>query len=477
MDRGSCALLVLFPLSVEEALRLALRLGPLGRALREHPALEDDVAVAVRDTLSKYVTPSGCRRPPQFGLFWPATTELLLAIDTACGPLKGGVELRWGLQPGRHHLKHDLDFSQNRRDMVKRDLRTIVFDVSSYGFGHLGQIAPVIVELIAQDPTARVVVRSTHAASVVNNILGFHVDLDEPPPEATLVMLDPTAVDVAASAEAYRALHARWDDDLERETARLEALSPVALVADVPYLSLAAAKRLGIPAVALCSLNWLDLYRTYCGCARDAPAIIRTIEAAYCSAHLFLQPRPHMPMSDLPNRRSIGPIARIGRAQKNQVRTILGIPQTDYVVLVTFGGIRSEKRVQLPNIAGVHWIALHSVARGNVADVSRFGMSFIDVLASSDAVVTKIGYATFVEAACNGVGIVSAPRADWPEAGPLIEWAKQNANFALMEDGIEDTPGFRTALSAVLNAPCRMPVRASGIAEAVETIAGIAGLS
>jgi hypothetical protein len=159
------------------------------------------------------------------------------------------------------------------------------------------------------------------------------------------------------------------------------------------------------------------------------------------------------------------------------VKTILGIPQTDHVVLVTFGGIRSEERVQLPNIAGVHWIALPSVARGNVADVSRFGMSFIDVLASSDAVVTKIGYATFVEAACNGVGIVSPPRADWPESGPLIEWAKQNANFALMEDGIENARGFRTALSAVLNAPCRMPVRASGIAEAVETIAGIAGLS
>jgi hypothetical protein len=41
--------------------------------------------------------------------------------------------------------------------MVKRDSRTIVFDVSSHGFGHLGQIAPVIVELIAHHPTARVV--------------------------------------------------------------------------------------------------------------------------------------------------------------------------------------------------------------------------------------------------------------------------------------------------------------------------------
>ena len=81
---------------------------------------------------------------------------------------------------------------------------------------------------------------------MVKHILGFDVDLDEPPPEATLVMLDPTTVDIAASAEAYRALHARWDENLDHETARLEALSPVALVADVPYLSLAAAKCLAI---------------------------------------------------------------------------------------------------------------------------------------------------------------------------------------------------------------------------------------
>jgi len=48
---------------IEQALTLALRLGPLGRVLREHPALEDDVAIAVRDNLLKYVTPSGVLMP------------------------------------------------------------------------------------------------------------------------------------------------------------------------------------------------------------------------------------------------------------------------------------------------------------------------------------------------------------------------------------------------------------------------------
>ena len=48
---------------LEQTLKLALGVGPLGRALREHPELTDKVAVAVRKLLSKYVTPSGVLMP------------------------------------------------------------------------------------------------------------------------------------------------------------------------------------------------------------------------------------------------------------------------------------------------------------------------------------------------------------------------------------------------------------------------------
>ena len=48
---------------VEQTLNLALRVGPLGAALREHPELTDNVSDAVRDVLSKYVTPNGVVMP------------------------------------------------------------------------------------------------------------------------------------------------------------------------------------------------------------------------------------------------------------------------------------------------------------------------------------------------------------------------------------------------------------------------------
>ncbi len=48
---------------VEQSLKLALRLGPVGAALREHPELSGKVAGAVRDLLSKYLTPGGVLMP------------------------------------------------------------------------------------------------------------------------------------------------------------------------------------------------------------------------------------------------------------------------------------------------------------------------------------------------------------------------------------------------------------------------------
>ena len=50
-------------LDVEQTLKLALRVGQLGAALRENPKIVHNVTDAVRDVLSKYVTPNGVLMP------------------------------------------------------------------------------------------------------------------------------------------------------------------------------------------------------------------------------------------------------------------------------------------------------------------------------------------------------------------------------------------------------------------------------
>lgn len=361
--------------------------------------------------------------------------------------------------------------------MIGKLAQTVIFDVSNHGFGHLAQVAPVVQRMTSLFPDLRVVLRSAHPEYIIRDFTGPSIELGEPPPEAALVSRGPTIIDAAASATAYDDLHRHWDEHLDRATERLAALAPRVLVADVPYLSLAAAERLGIPSIALCSINWLDLYRAYCGPAYDH-SIVQTIKAAYGSAKFFLQPCPHMPMLDLSNRRSIGPIARIGQARKQELRRMLGVTRDERIVLVTFGGISSKRPLRLPRLPGVRWLlgSRQPAEADTATEASRVDMGFIDLLASCDCVVTKVGYGTFVESACNGVGLVSPARADWPESNALIEWARQHATFALVEDGIENAQGLQIAVSTVLDSVRRPPAAPSGIREAIDVIADIAGL-
>ncbi|BAQ15721.1 hypothetical protein [Methyloceanibacter caenitepidi] len=355
---------------------------------------------------------------------------------------------------------------------------TAVFDVSGHGFGHLGQVAPIVQALRARHPSCRIVVRTALTAAVVRDFVGSRIELAPPPTEATMVMHGPTAVDPSASAEAHRRLCDNWDTHVEREAARLAALAPAVLVSDVSYLSIAAAKRLGLPAIGLSSINWGDIYRTYCGAAPDAEAVLKTIGGAYRSADLFLQVQPHMPMTDLSNRRSIGPVARVGRDRRGEIDAALGVPSHRKLVLVTLGGIPGGDPLILPPLEGIHWLAGAGVSgpADGTNDVRSLGLPFADVLASADAVIGKVGYATFVEAACNGTALISAPRDDWPESPFLLSWAAANARFALTPSGFGEQ-ALRAALDAVFREPAMPAARASGIEDACDIIADAGGLS
>ena len=48
---------------VDQTLKLAFRLGPLGAAVREHPHLAEATAAAVRQVLEQHLTPDGVMMP------------------------------------------------------------------------------------------------------------------------------------------------------------------------------------------------------------------------------------------------------------------------------------------------------------------------------------------------------------------------------------------------------------------------------
>ena len=133
-------------------------------------------------------------------------------------------------------------------------------DISAHGFGHLAQVAPVLNRLTRQLPDLRITLRSALSTARLQTRLVTPFRHLAESSDFGYVMYDAMRVDLDATARAYRTQHADWEARVDREARLLDELQPRLVFSDVAYLPLAGAKRAGIPALAMCSLNWAGLF-------------------------------------------------------------------------------------------------------------------------------------------------------------------------------------------------------------------------
>ena len=353
--------------------------------------------------------------------------------------------------------------------------------ISSHGFGHLSQVAPVVNQLLELIPQLKITVRAALPEAQLRSRI-HHLDaLQLATDDFGMVMNHAFSVDTQASLARYQSLHQGWDDKVNALAKQFIDSEVDVVLADVPYLPLAAAQVAGIPSVALCSLNWADILSHYVGL--DKPqAIIQTMYAAYQSARYFLQPAPSMAMPKLDNQRAIGPCCAPGIAQKKTLlsaakqRKALNNP---WLILVGMGGIPFELSLE-------HWPTQYqgrplcylvspssANTHPNALSVEATGLSYSDLVASVDLIITKPGYGMFAEAAAAGVPVLFTARGDWPETEALVTWLQENAHCAQITTDSLRAGTFEKELSRLLTQGPYAPVAPTGNGEAAALIAGL----
>ena len=288
------------------------------------------------------------------------------------------------------------------------------------------------------------------------------------------VMLDAVSIDLSATAQAYRAQHADWAQRVANEAQQLEALAPHLVLTDVAYLPLAGAARAGIPAFGMCSLNWGELFAHFFAHEPWAPPIQAQIDAAYAGAP-FLRLTPAMPMPRLAHSLDLPPVAVPGRARPAELRAALGCAADVRLALVAFGGFAKALPLEdWPEQNGLRILipGLGQNPRPDVADPATLDFSFSDLLASVDAVLTKPGYGTFSEAACNGTPVLYVRRENWPEQDCLLDWLQLNARAEEISEAKLKNGDLQAALTALWQQPAPPMPRPDGAAEAATIIAG-----
>lgn len=307
----------------------------------------------------------------------------------------------------------------------------LVVSISGHGFGHVAQTAPVLNALHELLPDLRITVRSPVAERYLKSRI--HAPFDHLPSEGDIgmVMTSPLAVDIEKSRAAYRAFHADWTMRVKNEARLLQTLRADFVLSNVGYLPLAGAKLAGIAHAALCSLNWADIYRHCCMLSEQDESIAEEIQACYADADAFLRATPGMAMEYLPNLIPVAPIAEVGSNRRCELNRRLKLSDDEKLLLISMGGIAGRLPVEnWPRAEGMRYLvqADWQVEHPDAIVIESLPFSFSDLLASSDALICKPGYGSFVEAACCNVPVLYVGRPDWPESPALIAWLKQHGN-------------------------------------------------
>ena len=340
--------------------------------------------------------------------------------------------------------------------------------LSGHGFGHVAQVAPVLNHMRKQCPEFQLSICSVVPLALLRCCIEGEFSHISHAADFGMVMASALDVLPAESMALYSKFHLDWDVRLQQEIELISGLGPNFVLTNVAYLPLVAANRLQIPSAAMCSLNWADIFINYCREMTGAENILQQMNQAYAHAEDFLRITPAMPMHNLSNLKTIGPIARLGRDRQNEIKASLNLSD-ERLVLVSMGGIAMRLPMERwPYMDGIKWLVQQDwqIQRHDVIAIESLPMDFTDILASVDALLCKPGYGSFAEAACNGIPVLYVTRDDWPEEPCLIAWLEVHGLCRRIQRSALEQGGFEPTLQELLLQPKPEAVTPSGINQA-----------
>ncbi|MBI3300177.1 MAG: hypothetical protein HYZ75_18575 [Elusimicrobia bacterium] len=301
----------------------------------------------------------------------------------------------------------------------------VVYYVTDHGYGHATRAAAVAAALERRG--ARVALRTGVPAWLFADE-GVAASVTAVDFDAGLVMKDALTVDIPASLLLHETLLARWDRDLETETAALRTLKPDAVISDAGALPLEAARRAGAPAVLAGNFAWDWIMEPWAAVDPRWEAVRRRQAQAYAAAELFLR----MPLGgDGPSCRAaedVPLVTRRPRMGRDAVRALIGVSPAETRPLVAFslGGVPWESDgMTVHDLDGLLFVAYAARPAGLHAEwiqlPSHARVRHCDILAAADLALTKPGYGTFSELLMSKTPALVVERSDFRECVPLME--------------------------------------------------------
>ncbi|WP_375748695.1 hypothetical protein [Vibrio sp. HN007] len=336
----------------------------------------------------------------------------------------------------------------------------ICFSITAHGFGHGAISCSVINQVINQLPDCRITVLSKLPASYLEGrIQGefTHIAMGH---DFGMLMHSPIEVDVVASFAKYKQLLEDWGDCVEREKRCLADIKPDLLISNISPISLEAAKQLGIKTATVCPFNWAQIYQAYCLNENEQHSLQlhQRMNLVYQSVDYIFKPLPSVPESSH-QEFNIASIASHPKEPSASLIVENNLNDSQNILFALGGFPMPIELSQLPKLEGWQWLVDQPVSesRTDLRPIADLPFSFLELVASSDVIITKPGYGSYCEIAAlakyKRVRVLSLTRPDWPETPYLNAFLSERVPFKEIE--LSDLEGDR--LANCIEQVCKLP--------------------
>ncbi len=310
--------------------------------------------------------------------------------------------------------------------------------VSAHGFGHAARASAVIAAIRRRLPESRFTLFTTAPAWFFTDSIGEDVEQHQVAPDLGLVQDDPFRENVPATIERLRGQIPFPDDEVEELAGRLRELQADLVLCDITPLGLAAARRAGIPSLLIENFTWDFIYRAYCDEHPELRPIADYLQEVFASADHRVQTAPVC--EPLLGARQVGPVSRLPRCRRGEVRSRLGVPAKAALVLVTMGGFEWSHERLATELAAEDdlWVVVPGGGEhrrnGHLVRLPHRSLFFHpDLIHAADAVVGKLGYSTIAEVHRAGLPFAYLARSRFPESPILESWVRQRLPSSRLE--------------------------------------------
>ncbi len=245
-----------------------------------------------------------------------------------------------------------------------------------------------------------------------------------------LMQINSLQEDLPATLRALKNFYPISETLVNTLSQELESKGVEAVLCDISPLGIPVARKMNIPSVLIENFTWDWIYEGYLS---EEPGFLTYIEylreqydcfSYHIQSTPFCEPKPSSLVVD--------PISRPIYTSREVIRDSLEIPQNASVVLITMGGIESNRFPieLLQKMSEIYFIipggtSVVSRQKNLILLPHRSGYYHTDLMNACDAVIGKLGYSTLAEAYWTGTPYGFIPRLKFRESPPLARFVRE----------------------------------------------------